>query len=101
MRAYIINLGEYESIGTHCIALHANAEKVTYFDRFGVEHILKDIRKFIRNKNIITNIYRVQSYDSIMCRYFSIGFIYFILKGKSLLSIQFFFRLTNMKRMTK
>ena len=37
------------------------------------------------NKNIITNIYRIQAYDSIMWVYFCIGFIDFILKGKSLL----------------
>ena len=32
-----------------------------------------------------TNIYRIQAYDSIMCWYFCIGFIDFMLKGKSLL----------------
>ena len=83
--AYIINLYEYESIGTHWIALYVNAKNVTYFDSFIVEHIPKQIRKFIRNKNIITNIYRKQAYDSIMCGYFCIGFINFMLKGKSLL----------------
>ena len=55
--AYIINLDEYESIGTHWIALFVNDNNVTYFDSFGVEHIPKKIRKFIGNKNIITNIY--------------------------------------------
>ena len=62
-----------------------NAENVTYFDNFGVEHILKEIRKFIGNKNIVTNIYRIQAYDSTMCGYFCIEFIDFLLKGKSLL----------------
>ena len=57
---------------------------VTYFDSSGVEHIPKEIRKFIRNKNIVTNIYRIQPYNSIMCGYFCIGFIGFILKDKSL-----------------
>ena len=38
-----------------------NAENVTYFDSFGVEHIPKEIRKFIGNKNVKTNIYRIQS----------------------------------------
>ena len=83
--AYIINLDEYESIGTHWIALYVNAKNVTYFDSFGVEHIPKEIKKFIGNKNIITNIYRIQAYDLIMCGYFCIGFIDFILKDKSLL----------------
>ena len=45
----------------------------------------KEIKKFIGNKNIITNIYRIQAYDSIMCGYFRIGFINFMLEGKSLL----------------
>ena len=60
-------------------------KNVTYFDRFGVEQIPKEIRKFSRNKSIITNIYRIQAYDSIMCRYFCIWFIDFMLKVKSLL----------------
>ena len=83
--AYIINHDDDESIGTHWIALFLNAENLTYFDRFGVEHILKEIRKFIRNKNIITNIYRVQAYDSIMYEYFCFRFNYFMLKSKILL----------------
>ena len=63
-----------------------NVDNIVYFDSFGVEHILKEIKKFIGNKNIITNIYTVQAYDSIMCGYFCIGFIDFMLKGKSLLN---------------
>ena len=65
--AYIINLDLYESLGSHWITLYANAENITYFDSFRVEHIPKEIRRFIGNKNIITNIYRIQAYDSIMC----------------------------------
>ena len=55
-----------------------------YFDSFGVKHIPKEIKKFIGNKNIITNIYRIQAYDSIRCRYSCIEFINFMLKFKSL-----------------
>ena len=54
--AYIINLDEYESIATHQIALYVIAKSLTYFNWFGVEHILREIRKFIKNKNIIINI---------------------------------------------
>ena len=67
---YVINLDEYESIGTHWITLYVNGDNVTYFDSFGVEHIRKEIKKFIGNRNITTNIFRVQAYDSIMCGYF-------------------------------
>ena len=69
-----------------------NNNSVTYFDSFGVEHISKEIKEFInrslsstsQNKNIITNIFRIQAYDSIMCRYFCIAFIDFMLAGKKL-----------------
>ena len=84
-RAYIINLDEYELIGTHWMVLYVDAKNVTYFDSFGVENIPKEIRKFIRNENITTDIYRVQVYDSIICGYFCIVFNDFMLKGKSLL----------------
>ena len=62
------------------IALYLNAKNITYFDSFGVKHIPKEIKKIIRNKNVIANIYRVEAYDSIMCEYFCIGFIDFMLK---------------------
>ena len=52
-----------------------NTENVTYFDSCGVEHIPKEIKKFIRNKIVITSVYRIQAYNSIMCGYFCIGFI--------------------------
>ena len=43
---------------------------IIYFDSFGVEHILKEIRRIVGNKNIITNISRIQAYRWTMCRYF-------------------------------
>ena len=58
-----INLDEFKSIGTHWIELYVNAENVTYFYSFGVEHIPKEIKKFVGNKNVKTNIYRKQAYD--------------------------------------
>ena len=81
---YVINLDEYYDIGTHWIALYVNNETVTYFDSFGIEHIPKEVKKNIGNKNIISNIYRIQNYDSIMCCYFCIGFIDYMFKSKSL-----------------
>ena len=59
-------------------------DEVIYFDSFGVEHIPQEIKKFIGNKNIKANIYRVQANDSVMCGYFYIGFIDFMLAGKTL-----------------
>ena len=75
--AYVINLDEYESIGTHWKALHVNNNNLT--------DIPKEIKKFIGNKNIRRNIYRIQAYNSIIPGYFCIGFIDFLLNRKSLL----------------
>ena len=71
---------------------------VTYFDSFGVGHIPKEIRTFIGNKNIKTNTFRIQSCDSIMCRYFYIGFIDFMLAGKTLTEFTNIFSPNNFKR---
>ena len=86
----MINLDEYHDIGTHWVALHANNKTVTYFDSFGVEHISKEIIKCIDNKNIITNIFRIQAYDSIICRCFCVGFINFMFNGNSLTDYQLY-----------
>ena len=83
-RAYVINLDEYENTGTHWISLFVNLKYTVYFDSFGIEHIPKEINKFINN-DIKSNIFRIQAYDSIMCGYFCIEFINYMLEGKTLL----------------
>ena len=82
--AYVINLDEYSDIGTHWIDLYVLNNDVTYFDSFGLENISKEIKTFFGNKNIKTNIFRIQAYDSIMYGYFCIGFIDFTLARKTL-----------------
>ena len=96
--AYIINLDEYSDIGTHWVALYVQNNDVTYFDSFGVEHNSKEIRTFISNKNIKTNIFRIQAYHSIMCRFFCIGFINFMLAGKALTEFRNLFPTNNSKK---
>ena len=78
--------------------LYANNKTVTYFDYFGVEHIPKEIIKFIDNKNMITNIFRIQAYDSIMCGYFCIGFINLMFNGNSLTDFTNLFLPNEFKR---
>ena len=96
--AYIINLDEYSDIWTHWAALWVNDDNVTYFDSFGVEHIPKEIKAFVNNKNIKTNIFRIEAYDSIMCGYFCIRFIDFMLKGKTLTQYTNLFSPNNFKK---
>ena len=67
------------------VALYGQNNNFTYFNSFAVEHIPKEIKAFINNNNnnIIANIFRIQAYNLIMCRYFCIGFLEFMLAGKT------------------
>ena len=96
--AYVINLDEYHDIRTHWVAWYVYYKTVTYFDSFRVEHIPKEIMKFIARKKIITNTYRIQAYDSIMCNYFCIGFINFMFNGKSLTDYTNLFSPNDLKK---
>ena len=81
--AYVINFDEYSDIRTHWIVLYLLNSNITYFDSFGIEHIPKEIIKLINNRStIVTNIFRIQADDSVMCGYFCIKFIDFMLKVK-------------------
>ena len=96
--ADVINLDKYSDIGTRWVALYVRNNNVTYFNSFGAEHIPKEIKIFIDNKTIKTNIFRIQAYDSIMCRYFCIGFIDFMLAGKTLTEFTNLFSPNNFKK---
>ena len=72
---------------------------VTNFDSFGVEHIPIEIKKFIGNKNITTNIFRIQAYNSIVYGYFCIGFIDFMLARKTLTDFTNLFSPNNFEKM--
>ena len=114
-RSYVINLDEYENTGTHWISLFVKTNEAIYFDSFGIEHIPKQINKFINNDTakstakpssfersaiarIKSNIFRIQAYDSIMCGYFCIEFINYMLKGKTLLDYTNLFSPNDFKK---
>ena len=58
-------------------------------------HIPKEIKAFINNRNIKTNIFKIQAYNSVMCAYFCIGFIDFMFKEKTLTEYTNLFSPTN------
>ena len=95
--AYVINLDQYENTGTHWVSLFVKTKYTIYFDSFGVEHTPKEINKFINN-DIKSNIFRIQAYDSIMCGYFCIEFINYMLKGKTLLDYTNLFSPNDFKK---
>ena len=80
--AYVINLDEYADLGTHCTALFCSRNEIIYSNSFGVEHVPEEIKEFVGNKNTRANIFRVQANDSVICEYFCIGLIDFMLAGE-------------------
>ena len=92
------HIDEYADVGTHWIALFCNRNEIVYFDSFGVEYIPEEIKKFIGNKNIKVNIFRLQENDSIMCGYFCIGLIHFMLSGKRLTDYTNLFSTHDLKK---
>ena len=104
----MINLDEYKNTGTHWRALFVKTNEVIYFYSFGIKHIPKEINKLLgneqsssakaQNKKIKANIFKIQAYDSIMCGYFCIEFINYMLKGKTLLDYTNLFSYNDFKK---
>ena len=83
---YVINLAEYYDIGTYDLDGNYDFDTVIYFEIY------------FDNRNIISNIYRIQNCDSIMFGYFCIGFIDYMFKGKSLTDYTNLFSPDNFKK---
>ena len=98
--AYVINLDEYANIEAHWIGLYVSDSGVTYFYSFGVEHIPKVIQKYIGNKNMQANIFRIQANNSITCGSFCIWFIDFMLAGKTLINYASLFSPYDFEKIT-
>ena len=96
--ACIVNLDNYKNTGIHWIALYVKDNEITYLDYFGVEHVPKEIKELIGHKNIKRNLFRIQADNSIMCGYFCIGFIDFMLAGKSLIDFTGLFSPDDFKK---
>ena len=82
---YVINLDDLGESGTHWVAIFVNGNRAIYFDSFGVEHLPREIKRFLRGKDLMVNIYRVQDIRSILCGYYCIKFLDFMFDGKSLM----------------
>ena len=79
--------------------MYVHNNYVAHFDSFGVNYIPKEIKAFInRFLSKAANIFRIQSYDSIMCGYFCIGLIDFMLAGKTSTEVTNIFLRNNFKK---
>ena len=81
--AYVINLDDKNSSGIHWVSLFINKNTAVYFDSFGIEYIPQEVLNKIKDKSITHNIFRIQDNESIMCGFYCIAFINYMLAGKT------------------
>ena len=93
--AYVINLDDKNSKGTHSVSLFINRNTAVYLDSFGIEYIPQEVLNKTKVKSITNNIFRIQNKESIMRGFYCISFIEYILPGKALLDYTNLFSLND------
>ena len=83
--AYVINLDDKNSKWTHWFSLLIDENTAAYFDSFGIEYIPQEVLNKIKDTSITHKIFRIQDNESIMCEFYCIAFIEYMLAGKTLL----------------
>ena len=80
----MINLDDNQSKGTHWFSLFIDRNTAMYFDSFGIEYIPQEVFNKIENNSITRNISRIQDDDSIMCGFYCVAFIEYMIEEKTL-----------------
>ena len=83
--SYVINLDDKKSKVTYWVSLFIDRNTAICLYSFGIEYIPLEILSKIRDKSITHNIFRLQDNRSIMCGFYCITFIEYMLAGKTLL----------------
>ena len=99
--AYVINLDDKNSKGTHWGSLFIDRNATVYFDSFGIEYIPQEVWNKIRDKLITHNIFRIKVNESIICGSYCIAFIEYMLAGKALLDYTNLFSPNDYKKNDK
>ena len=99
--AHVINLDSKNSNGKHWISIFFDRNKVIYFDSFGIEYIPQDVLNKIWDKFVTRHIFRIQDNESMMCGFYCIPFIEYMLAGKTLLDYTNLFSLNDYKKNDK
>ena len=98
---HVINFDDKKSKRTHWVSLFIDRSTAVYFDSFGSEYIPLEILQKIRDKSITRNIFRIQDDESIMCGFYCIPFIEYILAGKTLSDYTNLFSINHYKKKFK
>ena len=93
--AYVINLDDKNSKETHWVSLFIDRNTAIYFDSFGIEYIPQEVLNKIKDKSITHNIFRIQNNESVMCGFYCITFIEYVLQEKLFyITLIFFLQMT-------
>ena len=99
--AYVINLDDKNSKGTHWVSLFINKDIAIYFDSFVTEYTPQEVLNKIKDKSITYNIFRIEDNEAIMCGFYCIAFIEYMLVGKILLDCTNLFTPNDYKKNDK
>ena len=99
--AYVVNLDDKNSKGTHWGSLFINKNIAIYFDSFGIEYIPQEVLNKINDKSITHNIFRIQDNKSIMCGFSCITLKEYLFARKTLLHYTNLFFLNDYKKNDK
>ena len=97
----MINFDDKKSKKTHWVSLFIDINTAVYFDSFGIEYNPQEVLNKIWEKSVIHNIFRLQDNDSIVCGFYCIAFIEYMLPGKTLLGYTNLFSPNNYKKNDK
>ena len=100
-RANVINLNDKQSKSTPWVSLVIDRSTALYFDSFRIEYIPQELLNKIKDKSITRNILRIQFQDSIICRFYCIAFIEYMIAGKTLLNYTNLFSPNDYKKNDK
>ena len=84
-----------EHIGFHYLL----TETHLFFDSFGIEYNPQEVLHKITDNAISHNIFRIQSDCFMMCRFYCIAFIEYMIAGKTLLDYTILFSPHEYKKM--
>ena len=98
---HVINIDGKQSKGIHWVSLFIDRNMAVYFDSFGTEYFPQDVLNKIKDEYITHNIFRIQSDDSIMYRFYCINFIEYMIAGNTLLDYTNLFCTHNFQRNCK
>ena len=99
---YVINLDDKNSKGTQWFSLFLNRNRAVYFDSFGIKYIPPEVLKKIKDKSITHNIRTTyEDNESIVCGFYCIAFIEYMLAEKTLLDYTNLFSLNDYKKNDK